>query len=424
MIISCLIFSHRSPLTNAVGPVGPACLVGSSVAIFSSLLQHPSSSLTQLSFVLMMLLAVQYAVQPRLSRKYISPKIKKQTVVLVEEVVKTTLAAAIFFSKSTDYVQSALKGTSVRRLNNWPRFWHTSDVWQIFIFYIYKIHFTYTCVFLLSLCRLDWSLSSSLAIAGLPAMLYALQGVLQYVSYQHLDSVTFNGLTQTKTLSAAFCCWLILKKSQSPIQMVALGILIGSALVFQGYIRPGILWQKNMKIKTNDAAVGTATSTTVISSTKKNDDWVWYGVLPCLGAAFLSGLAGALSQKGLQLTGIGGRDPFLFTIEISFFSAVTLLFNIIRTNEFSKFEWQKQKAYWNWKILIPIFLKASSGVITALVHKYAGSVSKCFALMFGLVLSNMIQLTTKQESLQPYQVLGTIMIMLSTWLHFTNPPII
>jgi len=347
-----------------ISVAGPACLVGSSVAIFSSLLQHPSSSLTQLSFVLMMLLAIQYAVQPRLSRKYIPPKIKKQTVVLVEEVVKTTLAAAIFFSKSADYVQSALK---------------------------------------------DWTLSSSLAIAGLPAMLYALQGVLQYVSYQHLDSVTFNGLTQTKTLSAAFCCWLILKKSQSPIQMVALGILIGSALVFQGYIRPGILWQKNTKIKTNDAVVG---------------DWVWRGVVPCLGAAFLSGLAGALSQKGLQLTGIGGRDPFLFTVEISFFSAITLLFNMIRTNEFSKFEWQKQKTYWNWKILIPIFLKASGGVITALVHKYAGSVSKCFALMFGLVLSNMIQLTTKQESLQPYQVLGTIMIMLSTWLHFTNPPII
>mmetsp|Transcript_26079 Transcript_26079/g.29297 ORF Transcript_26079/g.29297 Transcript_26079/m.29297 type:complete len:123 (+) Transcript_26079:352-720(+) len=120
MMTYCLIFSHRLPLTNTVSVAGPACLVGSSVAIFSSLLQHPSSSLTQLSFVLMMLLAIQYAVQPRLSRKYIPPKIKKQTVVLVEEVVKTTLAAAIFFSKSTDYVQSALKGSSVRRQKNQP----------------------------------------------------------------------------------------------------------------------------------------------------------------------------------------------------------------------------------------------------------------------------------------------------------------
>ncbi|OEU16391.1 hypothetical protein FRACYDRAFT_208223 [Fragilariopsis cylindrus CCMP1102] len=348
---------------SVVSSIGPASLVGGTATIYTSLLQHPSSTLTQLSFVLMMLLAVQYAVQPQLSKKYISPKIKKQSVALVEEVVKTSFAAAIFFSKSSNDVQSALK---------------------------------------------DWSLSSSLAIAGLPAMLYAIQGVLQYVSYQNLDSVTFNGLTQTKTLSAAFCCWIIMKKSQSPIQMVALGILFGSALVFQGYIRPGMLWQKNSEIKTGD-----------------NDDWVWRGVVPCLGAAFLSGLAGALSQKGLQLTGIGGRDPFLYTIEISFFSAVALLFNILRSNDFSELEWQKQKTYWNWKTLIPILLKASGGVVTALVHKYAGSVSKGFALMFGLVLANMIQLTkTKDEKLQPYQVLGTIMIMLSTWLHFTSPPIV
>jgi len=382
---------------SVVSSVGPAALVGGTAAIYTSLLKHPSSTLNQLSFVLMMILAVQYAIQPRLSRKYISPKIKKQSVALVEEIVKTSFAAAIFLSKPTAEVQSALK---------------------------------------------DWSLSSSLACAGLPAMLYALQGVMQYVSYQHLDSVTFNGLTQTKTLSAAFCCWLIMKKRQSPLQMVALSILFSSALVFQGYIRVETLWKKNIgKIATDDGAVSTTArssaskvptkTTTVVtttnstretSSSTNSDDWWWCGVVPCVGAAFLSGLAGALSQKGLQLTGIRGRDPFLYTIEISIFSAIALLINMMRSNVFSELEWQKQRTYWNRKTLIPILMKASSGVITALVHKHAGSVSKGFALMFGLVLSNMIQLTTKKESLQSYQVLGTFMIMLSTWLHFTNPP--
>ena len=277
-----------------------------------------------------------------------------------------------------------------------------------------------------------------MACAGLPAMLYALQGVMQYVSYQHLDPVTFNGLTQTKTLSAAFCCWLIMKKIQSPLQMVALSILFCSALVFQGYIRLETFWNKayrntemindNSSSATSKRRVSktpTKTKAVVVPTTNsfsKKDDWLWRGVIPCLGAAFLSGLAGAFSQKGLQLTGIRGRDPFLFTIEISLFSAITLLINMLRTNFFSELDWKNQRAYWNWKTLVPIFMKASSGVITALVHKYAGSVSKGFALMFGLVLSNMIQLTTKQESLQSYQVLGTFMIMLSTWLHFTNPP--
>jgi solute carrier family 35 (UDP-sugar transporter), member A1/2/3 len=161
-----------------------------------------------------------------------------------------------------------------------------------------------------------------------------------------------------------------------------------------------------------------------VSTTITNDnseDWVWRGVLPCLAAAFLSGLAGALSQKGLQLTGSRGRDPFLYTIEISLFSAISLLFSLMRSSKgLSKVEWQNQRMYWNWTTLIPIIVKAAGGVITALVHKYAGSVSKGFALMFGLVLSNMIQLTIKQDSLQSCQVWGTILIMISTWLFFIH----
>lgn len=391
-------FAPFSPQSAIVSSIGPVSLVGGTAAIYTSLLNHPSSTLNHLSFVLMMLLAVQYAIQPRLSRKYISPQLNKQSVALVEEVVKTSFAAAIFFSKPTVTVQNALK---------------------------------------------DWTLSSSLACAGLPAILYAVQGVLQYVSYQHLDPVTFNGLTQTKTLSAAFCCWLIIHKPQSPLQMVALGILFGSALVFQGYIKIDAFWKTPTIGNSTTTINGTTTAATTTAATKTartsanvtkgsgttKDHWWLYGVIPCLGAAFLSGLAGALSQKGLQLTGIRGRDPFLYTVEISLFSAMTLLINLLRSNAsnaskaFSRLDyWKEQRAHWNWATLLPIFLKASSGVITALVHKNAGSVSKGFALMFGLVLSNMIQLTTKQESLQSYQVLGTFMIMLSTWLHFTNPP--
>ena len=234
-------------------------------------------------------------------------------------------------------------------------------------------------------------------------MLYAFQGVFQYVSQQHLDPVTFNGLTQTKTLSAAFCCWLVLGKIQSPVQILALGVLFASALVFQGYLGGG----------TNKA------HTALKQSKQQNNDWFVLGVVPCLGAAFLSGLAGALSQKGLQMTGIMGRDPFLYTVEVSFFSAVALLVNMMKSQK----SFLVTRAGWTWKTFIPIVMKAAGGVITALVHKYAGSVAKGFALMFGLVLSGALQLlASDNEKLQSHQVTGTLMIMLSTWLHFTHPP--
>ena len=264
-------------------------------------------------------------------------------------------------------------------------------------------------------------------MAGLPAVLYALQGVLQYVSHQKLDPVTFNGLTQTKTLSAALCCWLILGKQQSPLQMLALAILFASALVFQGNLRLSMVWKNrlhtdygNGDIKLNKTTTNTKQPESVARVSFQKDEWFLWGVLPCMGAAFLSGLAGALSQKGLQLTGIRGRDPFLYTVEISFYSALALLINMTRKGKMNPKVWTNREL-WNARTLLPVVVKAAGGVVTALVHKYAGSVAKGFALMFGLVLSGAIQMQLSQESMQPHQLTGTLMIMMSTWLHFTHP---
>ena len=100
-------------VSNAiVDALGPVSLVGGTAAIYTSLLNHPSSTLTHLSFAFMMLLAVQYALQPRLSRKYIPPQVNKQSVAMVEEVVKTGIAAAIFCLKPRDIIQSSLQGTN------------------------------------------------------------------------------------------------------------------------------------------------------------------------------------------------------------------------------------------------------------------------------------------------------------------------
>jgi UDP-sugar transporter A1/2/3 len=201
-------------------------------------------------------------------------------------------------------------------------------------------------------------------------------------------------------------------KVQSPLQMVALVVLVTAALIFQGQ------WQ------------APAAASDKKSSIPKVDGWWIMGVVPCLGAAMLSGLAGALSQKGLQLTGISGRDPFLYTMEISFYSAIVLLASMLRNNtDNGKISGEKKSApstiKIDWKCaLIPIVWKAAGGVVTALVHKYAGSVAKGFALLFGLVLSGGLQLLLQNEDLQSHQILGTLLIMLSTHLHFTHPPMI
>ena len=340
-----ILYTHTRFMQCTTYTVGPVSLLGGTAAVYASVLQHPSSTLTPLSVLYMLLLAIQYSLQPRFSKKYISPDTSKQSVALVEEIVKTAMAAAVFFAKPNTTSQG-------------------------------------------------WTLSSSLSVAAVPAILYAFQGVLQYKSHQHLDPVTFNGLSQTKTLSAALCCFLILGTKQSPLQLLALVLLFGSSLVFQGNATTG----------------------------KNREDSFVLGIIPCLGATFLSGLAGALSQKGLQLAGGHGRDAFLYTMEVSFYSALTLLISSIITNKQTNKKYHSWFQGWTYQTWIPIVIKAAGGVLTALVHKYAGSVAKGFALMFGLVLSQLVQSMIHEQDVTPSQLLGTVLVMISGWMHFTNPP--
>jgi solute carrier family 35 (UDP-sugar transporter), member A1/2/3 len=374
--------------------------------MYNSLLNHPTSTLTPLSILYMLLLAIQTSIQPRISRKYIPKKISNVKVALVEEVIKTSVASLLFWKWTPKHIlQQALQ---------------------------------------------DWTLSSSLLVAGIPATLYAIQGVLTYLSHQHLDSVTFNGLSQTKTLTAAFCCYLVMGKRQSPFQILALALLFLSAFVFQNTITFGIPVNQKQNHKT--------------SSTTNNPDpsFLLYGVAPCLAATFLSGLAGAFSQRGLQIVGGSGRNPFLYTVEVSFFSALALLasesISLLTTprtasnNDIAALTTMGPKPIstnedvststtatsttpttrWTWQTLIPITCKAMGGILTALVHKHAGSVVKGFALMLGLVMSGILQsLWTENmdangnkipSRLPIHQVLGIVIVMFSSWLHFTNPP--
>ena len=403
-------------------------MLGGTAAMYTSLLHHPSSSLTPLSVLYMLLLAIQTSIQPRLSRKYIPKHTSKVRVVLVEEVIKTSAASIMFWGISgKEVVQAALKGvysSSSRRIScSDTSFPHNLLIRSLSFF---QLELNTYCISSWSVT--DWTLQSSLLVAGLPACLYAVQGVLTYMSHQHLDSVTFNGLSQTKTLSAALCCYMVMGKRQSPLQLVALGLLFLSAIVFQ-----------------NHRISGTGANAQTGHDGKGDTSFLIKGVIPCLIATFISGLAGAFSQRGLQMVGGNGRNAFLYTVEVSFFSALALLVPqlISSSSRDSKSVKNQRSAETNdrmlsAKSLIPISSKAMGGILTALVHKYAGSVVKGFALMLGLVMSGILQSLWVEENnkdgsnndtkatkgaLKWHQVAGIAIVMFSSWLHFTNPPV-
>ena len=375
--------------------IAPIAIIGGTISVYSSAIKlSHNTDFTPLSMLYLFLLALNYAIMPRLSKRYIHPQTNKQSVALAEEIVKMSLGLGGWVM--TSYVTA----------NNDNNLDTSSS--------------SLTTTSILSQELQNWSPTSTLIAAGLPSALYALQGTLTYTAYQNLDAVTFNGLTQLKVLSSALCCYLVLGRKQSIMQVISLGLLMMSTIVFQGSWRHWFVYKEKEK------------STTTVAN--NNNRHFLLGVLPCLTATLLSGLAGAFSQRSLQKeVGRMHRNAYFYTIEISFLSAVCLMFSMsmdwFRRYKSSSSTLMKMKNehnrsqfwdHWTYATLLPITTKATAGLLTALVHRHLGSVIKGFALVLGLVFSALLQFALEGVDLSIGQLIGTALVLFSSWLHFTN----
>mmetsp|Transcript_10197 Transcript_10197/g.18637 ORF Transcript_10197/g.18637 Transcript_10197/m.18637 type:complete len:357 (-) Transcript_10197:208-1278(-) len=350
---------------------------------------------------------------PRLSKRYIHPSTNKRSVALVEEVVKMSLGMGGWIL--TSYVAASNSNNDL-----------FTDADNTLLSSNLPVS---TTASVLAQQLQYWSPLSTLLAAGLPSALYALQGTLTYTAYQNLDAVTFNGLTQLKVLSTALCCYIVLGKRQSSMQLLSLALLMASTVVFQGSWKDWLERSRSTKIERAEHNKHAA----------RNDGnrRLLLGVLPCLAATLLSGLAGAFSQKSLQTqVGMMHRNAYFYTVEISFLSAVCLVMSMgvewardrgIRTATTAGADDLKGGSrnsffqHWTYTTLLPITTKATAGLLTALVHRHLGSVIKGFALVLGLVFSALLQFFLEGVDLTGGQVMGTALVLLSSWLHFTNP---
>jgi len=330
-----------------------------------------SSSMTSssvISILSMSLLAIQFGIQPGLMRKYIPTTICRSTVVLVQELLKVVFSGLIFFGPLTpkEDRHEALAG---------------------------------------------WSVTRALQLGGLPAALYCIQNVAALRAYQHLQPLTFNVLNQTKTLSAALCCYLLMNKKQSRVQMASLSMLLLAALFMEQVISivPPFIH-----------AVGGASDWSSSHMTQ--------GVLPILLASFLSGLAGALTQKNLQQSSTSqgtttqrkGRNPYLFTMELCSFSALFLLLSILfhPNKSLSSVFSSSASSSWTASTWIPVVTNALGGILVGLVTKYAGVVRKGFALMFGILISGVC---SSSDGICSQQIMGGSLAALSLYWHTKYP---
>jgi UDP-sugar transporter A1/2/3 len=78
---------------------------------------------------------------------------------------------------------------------------------------------------------------------------------------------------------------------------------------------------------------------------------------------------------------------------------------------------------WNYQTFIPILTNAMGGIVVGLVTKHAGSVQKGFALIFGILLSGILQqlLEDEKNTISRNQVISGSLAALSLWMHAAYP---
>mmetsp|Transcript_3048 Transcript_3048/g.6325 ORF Transcript_3048/g.6325 Transcript_3048/m.6325 type:complete len:350 (+) Transcript_3048:78-1127(+) len=329
-----------------------------------------SSSLSPTALVFMGLLALQFGIQPIVTKKFTSPEINKSTVIFTQEIVKLLIA---------------MIGITLNTSTKWK------DITS------------------------GWSIQSWLRLALLPATIYLIQNLCSLLAYQNLDAITYNVLNQTKTLSAALCCFLLLGKRQSKLQIVALVILLVAALVMEGILPLNLEYYMNYLSNTTAAADSNETTKFSLSSRH-----VSHGVLPIMLASFLSGLAGAITQKSLQSG--GGRNALMFTMELCVASILILLVSFATSDDGKKIQERGFFDQWTFLTLVPILTNSAGGILVGLVIKYAGTIRKGFALIFGILISGIVQsLIDENKTLSKEDIAGGVLAALSLWMHASFP---
>lgn len=327
--------------------------------------QAKPAGLGKEAIVSMMLLTIQFGFQPLLTAKFIAQNVCRSSIIITTESLKFCLA---MFMLITSPAIAQEKGTTISAFQNATK---------------------------------GWSVTSWIKIAFLPAFLYTIQNTLALLAYQNLDGVTFSVLNQTKTISAAVCCFLLMGRKQSKMQVLALILLLVAALIMEHILNLDML-----------------TSSSPTSFTMEGKHFT-HGVAPVMGASFLSGLAGAISQMNLQSTkgsSGGGRNPYLFSAELCIASLLILVFSLFFREDGVRIRENGFFDQWTVWTMVPIFTNAMGGIVVGLVTKYAGSVRKGFALIFGMFLSGLVQSSITKE-----QGVGAVIAALSLYIHATHP---
>ncbi|CAK4078128.1 unnamed protein product [Aphanomyces euteiches] len=250
-----------------------------------------------------------------------------------------------------------------------------------------------------------WSSRVALRTTVLPALIYSVQDYLNQTAVVILDGVTYNVLNQTKIIWTALLVYVMLGQKQSTMQVVALVILVASAVLI---------------------AVGGKQQSH--SATSAADDLIRFtGMTRAAFAAVLSAFAGTIIQRALQRE---ARNAYMVTIELSVINILCCFWSYFASYSTARPSATDGAASiwtgWTFMTFVTLLVQALGGVLVGFVIKYSGNIKKSFAVVGGLLLTAALESLVNHTAFGMYGYSSTALVTVSTILYtkypFVAPP--
>jgi len=223
---------------------------------------------------------------------------------------------------------------------------------------------------------------------GVPALCYCLQNVLFFVALSSLSATSYQLWAQSKTLFTALFFVIMLGKSLSGQQWVALALLSSGVGLIQ-------------------TADGAATAVTTVNSPA-----VLVGVAAVLASSVLSGFANVYFEKVVKQSNVSlwVRNVQLGIFSIPQAAALTLADRALIRSQgalvgFTPLVWTV------------VLLRAFGGLLVACVVKYADNVLKTYATAIAIILTCIISTMTTRVAPSIRFLQGMSMVIASIFLY-------
>jgi UDP-sugar transporter A1/2/3 len=233
---------------------------------------------------------------------------------------------------------------------------------------------------------------------AIPALLYLVQNNLLFVALSNLSVPVYQVTNQGKLLTTAVCSRLMLNKSISGMQYVSLAVLaLGVALVQ--------LSSMERKEPADD----------------DHDQNQLLGLIAVIISCFTSGFAGVYFEKMIKSDSAQNNiSVYMRNCQLAIWSVLLGLIPVFTKDLYSIQQNGFFQGY-NSVVIGVICCQAMTGLIVALVMKYADTILKGFATSVAVVLATVLSIFIWKARVDAFFIFGAAMVMLAVRIYTMYP---